>query len=323
MPYCVGVAFKRVSKSYWFDPGGLSLAEDERVVVETTRGLELGLVKILPREVDPEEIQAPLKHVLRRATTQDLEQERRNREKAKQALALCHERVKAHGLPMKLLQAEYAFDGSQVTIYFAAESRVDFRELVRDIAGQLRCKVQLHQVGARDQAKMIGGVGPCGLTLCCASFLTEFAPISMKMAKDQSLFLNPVKFSGVCGKLMCCLRYEHETYVEAKQRLPQIGELVMSPRGQGKVLDLNLLKETAVVQLIDSKAELEFPASELRIEKTKCSNCRGCSVSQLQADADEAVRPDAETRAGAERIAQERARGAASEEEDEEYDADL
>ena len=308
MPLCVGVAFKRVAKSYWFDPGDLTISEGQRVVVETTRGLEIGTVKIGPHEVPSEEMQAPLKRVLRASTDVDHKQERQNRDRAKQALAVCQERVAQHQLPMKLLQAEYCFDGSQVTVYFASESRVDFRDLVRDVAAQLRCKVQLHQVGARDQAKMIGGVGPCGLTLCCASFLTEFAPISMKMAKDQSLFLNPVKFSGVCGKLMCCLRYEHETYVDAKKRLPQIGEIVMSPSGQAKVIDLNLLKETALIQLLESKAELEFPAAELRIEKTtKCTDCRGCSVNQLKEDEDEAVRPDADTRAGAQDIAAERA----------------
>lgn len=317
MPTCVGVAFKRVAKSYWFDPGDLELGEEERVVVETTRGLELGVVKITPRVVVDEEIQAPLKRVLRRAEAHDLDQERQNRAKAKQALTICVERVKHHELPMKLLSAEYNFDGSQVTVYFSAESRVDFRELVRDVAGTLRCKVQLHQVGARDQAKLIGGVGPCGLTLCCSTFLTEFAPISMKMAKDQSLFLNPVKFSGVCGKLMCCLRYEHETYVEAKKRLPLIGDVVMSPKGQAKVIDLNLLKETAMVQLLESKAELEFPAAELRVERVgKCTDCRGCSVNKLKEDADEEVHVDDEIRAGAETIARERARGEDWEDED-------
>ena len=308
MPVCVGVAFKRVAKSYWFDPGEFALSDADCVMVETSRGIELGTVKVAAREVPEDELQGSLKRVLRMAETSDLKQERENREKAKRALALCVERVNAHQLPMKLLQAEYCFDGSQVTIYFAAESRVDFRELVRDVAAQLRCKVQLHQVGPRDQSKMIGGVGPCGLTLCCATFLTDFAPISMKMAKDQSLFLNPVKFSGVCGKLMCCLRYEHETYVDAKKRLPQIGEIVMSPKGQAKVMDLNLLKETALIELLDGKVELEFPASELRIEKTtKCTDCRGCSVTKLQEDEEDAVRPDEDTRAGAERIARERA----------------
>jgi cell fate regulator YaaT (PSP1 superfamily) len=317
MPVCVGIAFKRVSKSYWFDPGELELNEEDRVVVETTRGLEMGVVKVAARDVPDDEILNPLKHVLRLAQDRDFELESRNKERAKQALAVCLERVKSHGLPMKLLQAEYNFDGSQVTVYFASESRVDFRELVRDIAAQLRCKVLLHQVGARDQAKMIGGVGPCGLTLCCASFLTEFAPISMKMAKDQSLFLNPVKFSGVCGKLMCCLRYEHETYVDAKKRLPLIGDVVMTSRGQGKVMDLNLLKETAVVQLTESKAEIEVAAAELRVEKVaKCASCRGCGVEQLEKDADEAVTVDDEVRAGAVEIARERAAGLEEEEEE-------
>jgi cell fate regulator YaaT (PSP1 superfamily) len=308
MPVCVGVAFKRVAKSYWFDPGELELNEEDRVVVETTRGLEMGIVKIPPCSVAEEDILNPLKRVLRIAQERDYEEESRNKERAKQALSVCLERVKSHELPMKLLQAEFNFDGSQVTVYFSSESRVDFRELVRDIATQLRCKVLLHQVGARDQAKMIGGVGPCGLTLCCASFLTEFAPISMKMAKDQSLFLNPVKFSGVCGKLMCCLRYEHETYVDAKKRLPLIGDVVISTKGQGKVVDLNLLKETAVVQLMESKAEIEVPAGELRVEKTaRCANCRERGADQLEEDAEDAETVDAETRAGAEEIARRRA----------------
>ena len=316
MPVCVGIAFKRVAKSYWFDPDGLKLEENDRVVVETTRGLELGLVKIVPREIVIDELQSPLKRVLRLAEDTDLEQERENRIKARQALALCQDKVKKHNLTMKLLQAEFNFDSSQITIYFAAEARVDFRELVRDVAAQLHCKVQLHQVGARDQAKMIGGIGPCGLTLCCATFLSDFAPISMKMAKDQSLFLNPVKFSGVCGKLMCCLRYEHETYVDAKKRLPQIGEIVMSPKGQGKVMDLNLLKEVAIVQLLESKVELEFPAAELRIEKIgKCHDCRGCSIDQLKENEDEAIKVDVPTRQSALNIASERVRDFASEEE--------
>lgn len=316
MPICVGIAFKRVSRSYWFDPAGLDLEEQDRVVVETTRGAELGIVKITSREIPEYEIQGALQKVLRIAEARDMIQERRNREKAKQALDICLERVKHYELPMKLLQSENNFEGSQVTVYFSAETRVDFRDLVRDVASQLHCKVQLHQVGARDQAKLIGGVGPCGLTLCCSTFLSDFAPISMKMAKDQSLFLNPVKFSGVCGKLMCCLRYEHETYVETKKKLPQIGEMVMSPKGQGRVVDLNILKETALVQLEESMVELEFPAIELRVEKTsKCTDCRGCSVTQLAEDEDEAVRPNAETRAGALEVAAGRMQQAVEEED--------
>ena len=314
MPLCVGVAFKRVAKSYWFDPDGLDLEEDDRVIVETTRGAEIGSVKIGPRLVVDDEMQGSLKRVLRKADAADLVQERQNREKAKRAMAVCVERVTSLRLPMKLLQAEYSFDAMQVTVYFAADARVDFRELVREVAAQLRCKVQLHQVGPRDQAKMIGGVGPCGLTLCCATFLTDFAPISMKMAKDQSLFLNPVKFSGVCGKLMCCLRYEHETYVDVKKRLPFIGEIVMSPGGQGKVLDVNVQTEAVLVQRLADKSETEYPASDLRIEKTtKCTDCRGCSVSKLAEDEDEAVRPDSEARSAAALVAAGRAREIARE----------
>ncbi len=288
MPLCIGVAFKRVSKSYWFDPDGRDIEEEQRVIVETTRGLEIGTVKIGARHVPDEEIQSTLKKVVRLATPEDYLQERANRLKAKEALAICNERVKAYELPMRLLQAELSFDGGQITVYFSADSRVDFRELVRDIAAHLHCKVQLHQVGARDQAKMIGSIGPCGLTLCCASFLTDFAPVSMKMAKDQSLFLNPVKFSGVCGKLMCCLRYEHEMYTEARPKLPQIGDPVKSPRGQGKVLDLNIVTQIALIELFEGFEEVPFPAAELRIEKTtKCADCRGCSVNSLEEDAKE------------------------------------
>ena len=290
MPLCVGVAFKRVAKSYWFDPAGLELQENDRVIVETVRGAEIGMIKIAPRIVIDDEIQSALKRVLRLASPEDIQQERSNRVTARTALKTCQEKVEALNLQMKLLQSEFSFDATQVTFYFSAEARVDFRELVREVAAILRCKVQMHQVGPRDQAKMIGGVGPCGLTLCCATFLTEFAPISMKMAKDQSLFLNPVKFSGVCGKLMCCLRYEQDG-TEAKPKLPEIGQIVMSPAGQGKVLDLNLKSEVALVQLIDGKAELEFPATELKIEKIgKCASCRGCSVSSLKEDEDEAVK---------------------------------
>lgn len=295
MPNCVGVAFKRVARSYWYDPNGFQLQEQDRVVVETAQGYEIGTVKIGEMSIPDTDLSSPLKRVVRMAETDDYAQEHENKEMAKNAVRICKEKVKALGLEMKVLQAEYTFDGTQVTIYFTAEGRVDFRELVRITASELHCKVMFYQVGARDQAKMLGGIGPCGLTLCCASFLTDFAPVSMKMAKDQSLFLNPVKFSGVCGKLMCCLKYEHDTYVDAKQRLPQIGELVMTPHGQGKVIDLNLLKETALVQILESGAEVEFPAVELKIEKTsKCSDCRGCEVSRLKEEAAETSLNDEE-----------------------------
>ncbi|HLH81575.1 MAG TPA: regulatory iron-sulfur-containing complex subunit RicT [Chthonomonas sp.] len=283
MPHCVGVAFKRVAKSYWFDANGIELREGDQVIVETSRGLALGVVRIGPQEVPEEELQAPLQRVLRRAEAADLQRERELRQKAQADLAIFKEGIRQRELPMKALYAEYTFDGEQLTFYFSSETRVDFRDLVRDLVARLKVRVMLYQVGARDETKMLGGIGPCGRTLCCATFLTEFASISMKMAKDQSLFLNPVKFSGICGKLMCCLRYEHETYVEAREHLPPIGQLVMSPRGQGKVVELNLLKETAIVQLLESGAEMEFPATELRIEKTtRCSECRGCQLERMR-----------------------------------------
>ena len=285
MTVCVGVAFKRVARSYWFDPCELELREGERVVVETTRGPELGVVKIAAREVNEDELDSDLKPVLRRAELADLQRERENREFAKNAVEICKEKVYQSRLPMKLLQGETAFDGSQVTIYFAAEHRVDFRELVREVSAMIKCRIMLHQVGARDQAKLVGGIGPCGLTLCCASFLTEFAPVSMKMAKDQSLYLNPVKYSGVCGKLMCCLRYEHDDGEPKPPKLPSIGEVVRTPEGQGKVVDFNLATQIATVELFETFVELQFPVAQLTLEKTtKCTDCRGCSLDDLKND---------------------------------------
>ncbi len=288
MTVCVGVAFKRVARSYWFDPCEMNLKEGMRVVVETSRGPEIGVVKLGPREVHEDDLQSELKPVLRHAEFADLQRERDNRQAAKDALALCAQKVRDYELPMRLLQAEMTFDGTQVTIYFAAEHRVDFRELVRDVSSALRLRVMLHQVGARDQAKLMGGVGPCGLTLCCASFLTEFAPVSMKMAKDQSLFLNPVKYSGVCGKLMCCLRYEYEDGEPKPPPLPSIGDVVRTPEGQGKVTDLNLATKVVTVELFETFVELQFAADQVAAEKTtKCADCRGCSLDDLKHDLEE------------------------------------
>ncbi|MGQ9539721.1 MAG: PSP1 domain-containing protein [Armatimonadota bacterium] len=266
MPIAVGVAFKRVARSYWFDPAGYDLKEWEKVIVETARGLEMGTVRIPPREVSEEDLQAPLKPILRIATTEDLEQYRQNLYLAKEAISICKAKILKHGLPMKLVHSEYAFDRSQLTFYFMAENRVDFRELVRDLAATFRTRIQLMQIGPRDRAKMMGGIGPCGLTLCCSTFLKELMPISMKMAKDQSLFLNPVKFSGVCGKLMCCLQYEHQMYSEARTRLPRIGQMVQTPQGEGRVNDLNVLKEEVVVQFTDGTF-VTYPASDLQWER--------------------------------------------------------
>ena len=278
MPIAVGVAFRRVARSYWFDPAGYELKEWDKVIVETTRGQEMGTVRIPPREVTEEDLQAPLKPILRPATSEDLEQYRQNLYMAKEAMGICRDKIAKHGLPMKLVHCEYAFDRTQLTFYFVAENRVDFRELVRDLAATFRTRIQLLQIGPRDQAKMMGGIGPCGLTLCCSTFLKEFTPISMKMAKDQSLFLNPVKFSGVCGKLMCCLQYEHEMYKDARSRLPRIGDAVQTPRGEGRVNDLNILKEEVMVEFPNGTI-VTYAASELQWERqvTGCACAAGAA----------------------------------------------
>jgi cell fate regulator YaaT (PSP1 superfamily) len=265
MPLAVGVSFRQIGRQYWFDPGNLVLDEGDQVVVETSRGLELGTVRTRPRELPESVLALPLKPVLRKASPEDLHQAARNAERAQTALQVATERVRHHGLPMKPLTAEYTFDGSQVTICFVAETRVDFRELVRDLAGQLRCRVQLYQVGARDQARLIGGHGTCGREYCCRSFLTDFAPISMRMAKDQSLFLNPAKFSGACGKLMCCLRYEHDVYVEARAVLPNVGARVTTARGTGTVVGTSVIRREVTVSLDESEAEIACPLADVAL----------------------------------------------------------
>jgi cell fate regulator YaaT (PSP1 superfamily) len=279
MPIIVGVNFKPAAKVYFFDPGGLELRPNDPVVAETTRGVEIGTVRTLPKEVPEAEIVPPLRRVIRVATADDFARKEANKEREEQALGVCRRRIEARGLPMKLISAEYAFDGSQILFYFTAEGRVDFRELVKDLAAALRTRIQLHQIGARDAAKLLGGIGPCGRGLCCATWLTSFEPISMKMAKEQSLFLNPTKFSGVCGKLMCCLRYEYEDYRAAKSHFPNVGAEVTTSRGKGRVVGHNVLKETVIVDLFDS-GEFEMPLDEVATPIVTgcrsggdCSNC--------------------------------------------------
>ena len=279
MPLVVGVSFRRVGKVYYFDPGGLNLREGDFVIAETARGVEFGEVMVEPRQVPDEELVAPLKKIVRKATGDDLEREAANREKEHESLEICQRKIQDHNLPMKLIDVEYTFDGSQITFSFTAESRVDFRELVRDLAGVLKTKVQLHQIGVRDQAKLIGGYGPCGRALCCAAFLNSFDPISMKMAKDQSLFLNPAKFSGTCGKLMCCLLYEHEFYKESRERLPSVGAMVPTPRGMGKVVDINVITGTLMVELEDGLT-LHFHARDLDLKGCCRRHGVGCNMQE-------------------------------------------
>ncbi|MGQ9779600.1 MAG: PSP1 domain-containing protein [Bacillota bacterium] len=217
MPKVVGVRFKQAGKIYYFDPGELELGPGKQVIVETARGLEFGQVIVGPKEVPEEEITPPLKKVLRVATPEDLAQVEENRERERRARAVFEEKVAAHGLEMKLVDVEYTFNRSKIIFYFTAEGRVDFRELVRDLAGVFRTRIELRQIQVRDEAKMLGGFGPCGRPLCCATFLGEFEPVSIRMAKEQNLALNPTKISGLCGRLMCCLRFECENYRRAKE----------------------------------------------------------------------------------------------------------
>src|SRR5688572_6119550 len=277
--HVVGVNFRRAGKVYYFDPNELPLKRGDQVIAETQRGVDMGDVKTEVKAVDPEQVTLPLRKVVRVATEEDHARREANRAREESALSLCRKRVEARRLPMKLLTSEYAFDGSQVVFYFAAEGRVDFRELVKDLASVLRTRIQLHQVGARDAAKLMGGIGPCGRGLCCATWLTNFEPISMKMAKEQSLFLNPTKFSGACGKLMCCLRYEYDNYRETKAKLPAIGATVGTPRGQGKVIGHNVIREWVIVEIPDA-GHFEFRADEVQSQWTgpSCSTGGGCSL---------------------------------------------
>jgi cell fate regulator YaaT (PSP1 superfamily) len=262
----VGVRFREGGRIYTFDPGILHIAPGDYVIVQTSRGLEIGIVAYGPREVQPHELNQPLNRVLRKATRKDIERMEENREEEKKAFQICEEKIKEHRLPMNLVSVEYLFDRSKFVFYFTAETRVDFRELVKDLASVLHNRVELWQIGARDETKVFGGLGICGRPLCCATFLKEFSPVTIKMAKEQSLALNPLKISGVCGRLMCCLRYEYETYKEARSRMPKEGTIVDTPRGPGKVLEINALKETLLVQL-ENEAVVEFLLEEVRWER--------------------------------------------------------
>lgn len=286
MPLVVGISFKKAGKVYFFDPAGIELHEGDRVVAETARGAEFGEVMQAPKNVPDSSIVSPLRKVVRKASESDLRREETNRQKEKNAYTACQQKIHQLNLPMKLIDAEYCFDGSQVTFFFSADARVDFRELVKDLAGALRTKVQLHQVGVRDEAKLFGGLGPCGRPLCCATFMSDFEPVSMKMAKEQSLFLNPLKFSGTCGKLMCCLKYEYPTYRDAKQRLPNMNMIVGTPSGAGRVVDLNIIQEIVAVELEGGVVQ-RFPVTELEFDKGGCpagkAACGKCAKEPAEA----------------------------------------
>ena len=249
-----GVRFKTAGKVYYFDPDELDVKTGDSVIVETARGMEFGTVTMDVCDVNESEIVAPLKKIIRIANEKDHKQHIENVKKKERAMALCQEKIDKHGLVMKLIDVEYTFDNSKVVFYFTADGRVDFRELVKDLAGVFKMRIELRQIGVRDEAKMLGGIGSCGRALCCHSWLSDFEPVSIKMAKVQNLSLNPAKISGICGRLMCCLKYENDIYMEFRKGMPDVGERVKTPDGTAKVVDTNLLERTVKVRLfLDDK----------------------------------------------------------------------
>lgn len=244
----VGVRFKQAGKIYYFDPQTIEVNQGDYVIVETARGIEFGQVMIGPRQVGEDKVTLPLKNVLRIATPEDHAQLQENKEKEKKALTICQQKIEQHKLEMKLIDVEYTFDRSKIIFYFTADGRVDFRELVKDLAAVFRTRIELRQIGVRDEAKMIGGLGPCGRPLCCATFLGDFEPVSIKMAKEQNLSLNPVKISGICSRLMCCLKYESSSYRDAKADLPLVGSKVRVDGREGKIIETNQMRESLVVR---------------------------------------------------------------------------
>lgn len=276
----VGVRFKIAGKVYYFDPGEISLEKGNNVVVETTRGIEYGEIVVGPKVVPDDEVVAPLKQVLRKATEEDDQQLKANQEKEQKAYQVAIEKIAHHELPMKLISVEQTFDGNKIIFYFTADGRIDFRELVKDLAAVFRTRIELRQIGVRDEAKMVGGLGCCGRELCCSSWLADFAPVSIRMAKEQNLSLNPTKISGICGRLMCCLKYENDVYEEAKAEYPDIGTSVLSPEGEGKIVAINIFRKTVGVELQESKAVREYPLSDLKFKKARGEcNC-GCPARQ-------------------------------------------
>ena len=271
----VGVRFKNAGKIYYFDPVELEVEKSIDVVVETARGLEYGTVVVGPKEIDESELVSPLKPIIRIATDEDRQVYLENKEKAKETFEICQQKIKEHGLTMFLIDCEYTFDRNKLIFYFTAEGRIDFRELVKDLASRFKTRIELRKIGVRDEAKSIGGLGTCGRKLCCSSWLGDFQPVSIKMAKDQSLSLNPTKISGICGRLFCCLKYEHDVYVEAIEKMPVVGSVVKVENQKGKVIEINPLLEQIKIEFNDKtiKTCLAEEVKVLHVPK-KCEN--GC-----------------------------------------------
>ena len=270
MTKVIGVRFRTAGKIYFFAPGKLNIQTGDKVIVETARGVEFGTVVTGEKEVEDDKIMQPLKPVIRIATAEDKKKDAKNRAKEKEAFGICLEKIRKHGLEMKLIDAEYTFDNNKVLFYFTADGRIDFRELVKDLASVFRTRIELRQIGVRDETKIRGGIGICGRPLCCHTYLSEFAPVSIKMAKEQNLSLNPTKISGVCGRLMCCLTNEEETYEELNSHLPSNGDHVTTPEGlRGDVQSVNVLRQLVkvVVTLDNDEKEIrEYKATELKFK---------------------------------------------------------
>jgi cell fate regulator YaaT (PSP1 superfamily) len=278
----VGIRFKKAGKIYYFDPDTIEIQKGQNVIVETSRGIEFGEVVVGPKEIQEEDIIHPLKKVLRIATEEDEIQHHQNSVKEKEAFQVCIDKVEQHQLDMKLIDVEYTFDNNKVIFYFTADGRVDFRELVKDLAAIFKTRIELRQIGVRDEAKMIGGMGPCGRSLCCATWLGDFEPVSIKMAKEQSLSLNPTKISGICGRLMCCLKYEHEMYQGLRDNLPEVGEKVNTPDGIGIVMENNVLLECVKVRTILQEGKDGKPdklSDEVLVYDKQAVNRMGCGCS--------------------------------------------
>lgn len=264
----IGVRFRAAGKIYYFDPVGMEIKTGDNVIVETARGIEFGYVVLGSREVEEDKVIQPLKPVIRMATQEDRKIEARNKEKEKEAFAICLEKIRKRGLEMKLIDAEYTFDNNKVLFYFTADGRIDFRELVKDLAAVFKTRIELRQVGVRDETKILGGIGICGRPLCCHSYLSEFIPVSIKMAKEQNLSLNPSKISGVCGRLMCCLKNEEETYQVLNSKLPNVGDFVTTDDGlKGEVHSVNVLRQLIKVLVTINNDEKEI--REYRVEQLK------------------------------------------------------
>ena len=265
----VGVRFKKAGKIYYFDPADMNIQKDTYVVVETARGIEFGECVIGIKEINENDIVSPLKSVLRIATNEDIEKHFKNKDKEKDAFDICLKKIQEHGLTMKLIDVEYTFDNNKVIFYFTADGRVDFRDLVKDLATIFKTRIELRQIGVRDEAKMLGGLGPCGRPMCCSSFLGDFASVSIKMAKEQNLSLNPTKISGICGRLMCCLNYEQSTYEDIRKRMPKVGSIVKTSEGTGEVFSNNIVKESIKVKLKKGEEEVleEFKIDNIELIK--------------------------------------------------------